>query len=165
MRIDICQSLLEFLHRAKKERAIDNEHLYIIRQGFRIAALLAFFDLDRFRHLSQKMQGGENDANIDCDHQINQYRQKERNQEQCIIRTRRTAQHIDTALGFTHIPGDLKQNSRQCRQRNIGGKRGCNQQHQSQRNGMDNPGKWAVTALTDIGRGTRNRSRRGKTAE
>ena len=165
MRIDIRQSLLEFLHRAKKERAIDNEHLYIIRQGFRIAALLTFFDLDCFRHLSQKMQGGENNPNINRDHQINQYRQKESNQEQRIIRTRRTAQHIDAALWFTHIPGNLKKNRRQSRQRNIGGKRGCNQQHQSQRNGMDNSGKRAVTALTDIGRGTRNRSRRGKTAE
>ena len=82
--------------------------------------MFAFFNLNRFGHLPQKMQSSENDTDIHGDHQIHQNRQEKRNQKKRVISTRGAANHAHTTLWIAHVPGDLKKNGSERSQRNIG---------------------------------------------
>ena len=163
--VDVGEGFFEFFHRAEEEGTVDDEHLHVFRQRLTITAVLTFFDFNRLRHLSEEVQSGEDDADVDRDDKVHKDGEGEGDEKEGIVGARGAAQHVEAAFRLAHVPGDLEEDGGQRGERNVSGKRCGDQQDEDEGQRVDDSGKRAVAALTNVGRGAGDSAGRSKTAE
>ena len=163
--VDIGQCGFEFFHRTEEEGAVHDKHQHVIRQGGSIAAVFFLAHFHRFGHLADKVQGGQNHADVHRHHQIHQNGEEKGDEKQNIGSTLGAAQDVQAAFGLAHVPGYLKQDGSQRGQGNIGGQRCGHEQNQRQCEGVDDAGQRAVAALADVGGGAGDGAGGGEPAE
>src|SRR5918994_1893588 len=143
----------ELLGGAEEERPVDAVDEHGRRQRLMLWIRRLLLDAHRVSHAPHEKERRDHDADVDRDYEVDEYRQRESDQQDQLVRSRSAAQQARDVAQVAHAPGNEEQYRRESRQRDVCGPGRKQQDDEDQEQYVHDARERTGRAVADAGRG------------